>query len=221
VVSVLDAAGVGALGRVALHTGDRGLARQAAEIAQVMLDHGVPSVRAHAVWALALQAMGDGDPPGAHRRLSVLGEDERMSILPLFPMDATDDPLLVRIALEAEMVCGGDASLRPSAVRPSIPVCIRWPLPPPLTGCCAAASHTWPKRWNFREGPRRCAGLADHGAITLAMGDTQDAADDFSRALEVFARTGAAWTWAGFGGGHTLGCVAAWSRRGAQERLGG
>ena len=30
IVSVLDAAGVGALGRVALHTGDRGLARQAA-----------------------------------------------------------------------------------------------------------------------------------------------------------------------------------------------
>ncbi len=37
IVSVLDAAGVVALGRVAIHMGDPGLSRQAREIAQVML----------------------------------------------------------------------------------------------------------------------------------------------------------------------------------------
>ena len=110
VVSVLDAAGVGALGRVALHTGDRGLARQAAEIARVMLDHGVPSVRAHAVWALALQAMGEVIRLGAPAA-RVRGEDERMSIVPLFPMDVADHPLLVRIALAA-----GDHELAVRAV---------------------------------------------------------------------------------------------------------
>ena len=199
VVSVLDAAGVGALGRVALHTGDRGLARQAAEIAQVMLDHGVPSVRAHAVWALALQAVGDGDPPGAHRRLSVLGEDERMSILPLFPMDVTDDPLLVRIALAV-----GDQEL---AVRAVASAQRRSAINPGVRSLAAAAAHadgllrgSEPRLAEavelFEEGPRPLAlalALEDHGAITLATGYTQDAADDFSRALEVFAHTGAAW----------------------------
>jgi hypothetical protein len=43
VVSVLDAAGVVAMGRVAIHTGDRSLARQAADIAQVMLAQDAPS----------------------------------------------------------------------------------------------------------------------------------------------------------------------------------
>jgi hypothetical protein len=43
VVSVLDAAGAAALGRVALHTGDRGQARQAAEIAHVMLGQSAPA----------------------------------------------------------------------------------------------------------------------------------------------------------------------------------
>jgi hypothetical protein len=124
VVSVLDAAGVGTLGRVALHTGDRDLARQAAEIAHVMLHQSVPSVRAHAAWLLALQAMADGDPPGAHRWLGALGEDERMSILPLFPMDVADEAQLVRIALAAqdhELAVHAVASAqRRSAVNPDV-----------------------------------------------------------------------------------------------------
>src|SRR5207244_5651260 len=95
VVSVLDAAGVAALGRIALHTGDRGQARQATEIAQVMLDQSAPSVRRHAAWLLALQAMADGDPPGAYRWLCALGEDERTSIVPLFPMDVADEARLI------------------------------------------------------------------------------------------------------------------------------
>ena len=48
VVSVLDAAGVVALGRVAIHTGDSQLTRQAREIAHAMFDQGPPSVRRHA-----------------------------------------------------------------------------------------------------------------------------------------------------------------------------
>ena len=62
IVSVFDAAGVGALGRVAIHLGDPGLSRQAREIAQVMLGQSAPSVRRHAAWLLALQEMAAGDP---------------------------------------------------------------------------------------------------------------------------------------------------------------
>ncbi len=61
IVSVLDAAGVVALGRVAIHMGDPGLSRQAREIAQVMLGQSAPSVRRHAAWLLALQEMAAGD----------------------------------------------------------------------------------------------------------------------------------------------------------------
>src|SRR6202790_4757872 len=87
IVSVLDAAGVVALGRVALHMGDPNLTRQAGEIAQVMFGQSAPSVRRHAAWLLALQAMADGDAGRAHGWLCGLGEDERKSVVPLFPMD--------------------------------------------------------------------------------------------------------------------------------------
>ena len=63
IVSVLDAAGVVALGRVAMHMGDPGLSRQAGEIAEVMLRQSAPSVRRHAAWLLALQEMARGDAP--------------------------------------------------------------------------------------------------------------------------------------------------------------
>src|SRR5882724_7031379 len=99
VVSVLDAAGVAALGRVALHLGDQGRSRQVAQIARVMIDQGAPSVRRHAAWILALQAMADGDTVGAHRWLGAEGEDERRAIVPLFPIDVADEARLVHIAL--------------------------------------------------------------------------------------------------------------------------
>jgi DNA-binding CsgD family transcriptional regulator len=199
VVSVLDAAGVGALGRVALHTGDRGLARQAAEIAYVMLDQGIPSVRSHAVWVLALQAMADGDAPGAHRWLCALGEDKRMSILPLFPADVADEPLLVRIALavkDHELAAHAAASAqRRSAINPDV------------HSLAAAAAHAdgllrrSPQSLAeavelFEEGPRPLAlasALEDLGAVSVRNGNTEHAADPFGRALELYAHAGAAW----------------------------
>jgi DNA-binding CsgD family transcriptional regulator len=199
VVSVLGAAGVGALGRVALHTGDRGLARQAAEIAHVMLDQSVPGVRAHAAWLLALQAMADGDPPGAHRWLCALGEDERMSILPLHPMDVADEVRLVRIALavqDHELAVHAVASAqRRSAVNPGV------------RSLAAAAAHVdgllrhsrqcLAEAVKFFEGGSRPLALAsaleDLGAITVKNGDTQHAVDAFTRALELYAHAGAAW----------------------------
>ena len=102
IVSVLDAAGVVALGRVALHMGDPALSRQAREISQVMLAQSAPSVRRHAAWLLALQEMGTGDAARAHERLRALGDEERSSIVPLFPMDVADEARLIHIALAAQ-----------------------------------------------------------------------------------------------------------------------
>ena len=101
IVSVLDAAGVVALGRVAIHMGDPGLSRQAREIAQVMLGQSAPSVRHHAAWLLALQEMAAGDAARAHGWLRAFGEEERLSIVPLFPMDVADETRLIHIALAA------------------------------------------------------------------------------------------------------------------------
>ena len=199
VVSVLDAAGVGALGRVALHTGDRALARQATQIAHVMLDQGIPSVRAHAVWVLALQAMGDGDLPGAHRRLCALGEDERMSVLPLFPMDPADDALLVRIALAA-----GDQEL---AVHTVAAARRRSALNPDARSLAAGAAHADGLLRRSQHGLADAVELFDAGlrplalatavedlaAVTAGNGDTQHAAEGFSRALDLYAQAGAAW----------------------------
>src|SRR4029077_10590278 len=63
--SVLDAAGIVALGRLAIHTGDARQARRLGDIAQVMLEQGTPAVRRHAGWLLALFAMAEGDAEAA------------------------------------------------------------------------------------------------------------------------------------------------------------
>ena len=199
VVSVLDAAGAAALGRVALHTGDRAQARQAAEIAQVMLSQSAPSVRRHASWLLALQAMADGDPPGAHRWLCALGEDERTSILPLFPMDVTDEPRLIHIALAARdrelAVSAADSAQRRSALSPGV------------RSLAAAAAHAegllnhsqrgLAEAVEFFEGGSRplalAAALEDLGVVAVEDGATPKAVDALGRALEIYAQTGAAW----------------------------
>src|SRR4051794_1969895 len=97
----LDAAGIVALGRVALHQGDGRLQQRTARLAQGLLEDATPNFRRQAAWLLALQAMAGGDHEAAHAWLCALGEDERTAILPLFPIDVTDETPLVRIALAA------------------------------------------------------------------------------------------------------------------------
>jgi DNA-binding CsgD family transcriptional regulator len=109
VLSVLDADAVVVLGRVALHTADQRQTELTAAIARVMLGSGVPGIERHAAWLLALQAQADGDPAQAGRWLTTLGEEERLSLFPLSPLDPADDPQLVRIALAS-----GDGELAES-----------------------------------------------------------------------------------------------------------
>jgi DNA-binding CsgD family transcriptional regulator len=199
VVSVLDAAGVAALGRVALHTGDQGHARQASEIAHVMLEQSAPSVRRHAAWLLALQAMADGDPPGAHQWLCALGKDERMSVLPLFPMDIADEPRLIHIALAAH-----DSEL---AVNAAASAQQRSALNPGVRSLAAAAAHAsgvlghsqqrLTEAVELFDGGGRplalAAALEDLGLTTAENGDTKQAVETFGRALVLYAQAGAAW----------------------------
>jgi DNA-binding CsgD family transcriptional regulator len=199
VVSVLDAAGAAALGRVALHTGERALARQASDIGQVMLGQSAPSVRRHAVWLLALQATAEGSPQEAHRWLCCLGEEERTAILPLFPMDITDQPRLVHMALAVN-----DHALAVSAAATAQQHAA---LNPGVRSLAAAAAHAdgllthngqiLADAVALFEGSSRPLALAtaledlgvtavDDGALPLAVGS-------LGRALEIYAQTGAAW----------------------------
>lgn len=97
VVGALYAAGVVALGRIAIHTGDERQRRETTAVARRMLADGTPADRAHGGWLLALGAMADGKPADARAVLDAAGSAGH--VIPLYPMDVTDDPQLVRIAL--------------------------------------------------------------------------------------------------------------------------
>jgi DNA-binding CsgD family transcriptional regulator len=197
VVGVGDAAGVVALGRAALHTGDARHSREAGEIAQAMLDQSAPAVRRHAAWLLALQAMADGDPASAHQRLCALGEEERKSILPRFAMDLTDEAHLVRIAVAAE-----DLELAESAV---IAAERRAELNPDVYSATATASQPRGLLTGslaelakavalFDESTRPlalAASLEDLGTAHVAHGSTEQGIAALDRALVVFAQAGA------------------------------
>src|SRR5271170_2620665 len=199
VVSVLDAAGVVALGRVAIHIGDSQLARQAREIAHAMFDQGPPSVRRHAVWLFALQAMADGDPLGAHGWVCALAEVDGQSPLPRFPMGIADDAQLVRIALVAgdnELAQrAGDAANHRSGLNPSsrsleaVAAHARGLIAGSQSDLATAAEL-------FATGPRPLAyasALEDLGVLAVEQGSPADGVDVFNHALELYAAAGATW----------------------------
>jgi DNA-binding CsgD family transcriptional regulator len=198
IVSVLDAAGVVALGRVAIHMGDPDLSRQAREIAHVMLGQSAPSVRRHAAWLLALQEMGTGDAARAHEWLRTLGE-EPTSIVPLFPMDVADEARLIHIALAAQ-----DDELAAHAADAAQ---CRARFNPQIRSIAAAAAHAKGLMDHnlkylaeavalYEGGPRPlayAAALEDLGVATVDGGDTDEAVEVFGRTLELYAEAGAAW----------------------------
>ena len=199
IVSVLDAAGVVALGRVAIHLGDLGLSRQAREIAQVMLGQTAPSVRRHAAWLLALQEMAAGEPARAHEWLRALGDEERLSIVPLFPMDVADEARLIHIALAAQ-----DDEL---AVRAANVAQRRAQLNPHIRSLAAAAAHARGLLDDsckdlaeavalYGGGPRPlayAAALEDLGVVSADQGHSDQDVNALGRALEVYSSVGAAW----------------------------
>jgi DNA-binding CsgD family transcriptional regulator len=102
VVGALYAAGVVALGRVAIHTDDERGKRETARVAKVMFETGTPANRRHGAWLLALAAMADSDPTRARDWILAPASTAGGPTLPLYPMDVTDEPHLVRIALASE-----------------------------------------------------------------------------------------------------------------------
>jgi DNA-binding CsgD family transcriptional regulator len=198
-IGALDAAGIVALGRVALHQGNGRLQQRTARLARGLLDDATPNFRRQAAWLLALQAMAAGDPDAAHGWLCVLGEDQRSSILPLFPIDVTDEPQLVRIALAA----GDDELAGVTAAQASR----RAQLNPRVATIVATAAHARGLRDSsidelehavdlFATGPRplaRASALEDLGVARAHAGAVDSAIEAFDGALVLYAEAGASW----------------------------
>jgi DNA-binding CsgD family transcriptional regulator len=199
VVSAIDACSVVALGRVAIHTGDQRRAAITAAIATGMLQSGVPAVQRHAAWLLSLQAQAGGDPAQALRWLTALGDKERLSIFPLFPIDPADDPQLVRIAMAA-----ADHELAESATEAAER---RHQLNPGAPATLASAAHARGLRTGdpalraravtaLEAGPRQLAlasVLEDLGVAEARAGRTRQAIAALDRALVIHAACGASW----------------------------
>jgi DNA-binding CsgD family transcriptional regulator len=165
-----------------------------------MLEEASPSFQRLAAWLLALQAMAAGDPPGAHRWLCTTGgEEERASILPLFPPDPTDEIHLVRIALAT-----GDHELAAGAVANAVG---RSQLNPGVRTLAATAAHasgllhgSEPELARavelFADSPRPLAlasALEDLGAAQIQHGVGEGAIESLSQALTLYRNAGASW----------------------------
>lgn len=197
--SILDVAGVVALGRAAVHLGDARLQRMTASFARELVDQGPPSFRRQAAWLLALQAAASGDPVGARNWLCALGEEERKSILPLFPVEITDDTHLVRVAIAAR-----DQELAASAVAAAEH---RAELNPAARTIAAVAAHARGMLTGEDELLSRAVELLDEGSRPLALasaledlgaarvesGAIEEGIEALGRALTIYARCGAAW----------------------------
>jgi len=196
--AVLDAAGIVALGRLAIRTGDTRQARRLGDIAQVMLEQGTPAVRRHAGWLLAIFAMAEGNAEAARRWLSATADPDGRAILPRFPLDIADEVLLARIALATQ-----DDQLVQLALSASRR---RAELNPGIDSIAATAAHVRGllerNHADLREAvalfegtPRRlelAAALEDLGAELTAT-DRDAAIDVLGRTLALYTELGASW----------------------------
>jgi DNA-binding CsgD family transcriptional regulator/tetratricopeptide (TPR) repeat protein len=199
VVGALYAAGVVALGRVAIHTGDVRQRRETAALARAMVATGTPANRAHGGWLLALAAMAEGKPADARAALDAAGPGSAGRITPLHPMDVTDDPQLVRIALAA-----GDRRLAADAVDSAEERARR---NPGIGSIRAAAAHARglldadvtllaEACRLFEAVPRpmaRASALEDLGVEQLDRGESAAGVDTLGRALVGYSEAGASW----------------------------
>lgn len=198
-MGVLEAATVVALGRVAIHTGDALQLKRCTAIMREVRGTDAPGLRRHAAWLLAHEASAMSDLTELRRQLRVLGEQERLTLLPLFPQDVTDPVHLVRMAMAI-----GDGDLAEAMVDLAADRLHRNPGVLSLEGAAAHARGiatgslddlVEATQW-FRHGPRPLAtasALEDAGVAANARSRQDEAVALLGRALETYTRAGATW----------------------------
>jgi DNA-binding CsgD family transcriptional regulator len=197
-VTIPDAAGALALGRIAIHTGDERQSIRCAEIARAGLQVDRTDASRQLTWMLALQALARGEPDVARGELAA-ANDANPSILPLLARDVCDEPQLVRLAIAAQ-----DEELAKMAVAMAEE---RERLNPGVNLIAATAAHA---RGLFSDdltelrtavdllqgGPRPLAlasALEDFGCGLAKHESDDQAVAGLGQALEIYAQTGASW----------------------------
>jgi DNA-binding CsgD family transcriptional regulator len=194
-----DAAGLVALGRVAIHTGNGGLFKKCAQIARATLAvEAFDDARRHLLWLLAVQAMSRGNAPEARAALRT-DEAHTTVPLPVLAREVGAESQLVRVA-----VACGDDSLADAAVGDAE---ARATLNPGVAAIVAAASHARGLRQDdpgelltavdlLVGGPRPlvlASALEDLGRAFVHRGRDRDGIDALGRALELYLTAGATW----------------------------
>ena len=196
--AVLDAAGIVALGQLAIHTGSARLAGRLGDIGRVMLERGTPAVRRHAGWLLASFAMAEGDAEAGREWLRAATEADGRATLPRFPLDIADEVLLARIALAS-----GDDDLAQLALSNTRR---RAQLNPGIVSMAASAVHVRGllerSEADLREAvdlfgrvPRRleqAAALEDLG-VSITATERGEAIDALGQSLALYTELGATW----------------------------
>jgi DNA-binding CsgD family transcriptional regulator len=199
-LAIPDAAGLAALGLVAIHTGDQRLSSKCTQIARATLAvEAFDDARRHLVWLLALQAMARGDATAAREQLNAGGGELTGALLPVLAREVGTEPHLVRLALAA-----GDERLADAAVSDAEQ---RAAHNPGVTSIVATASHARGLRYGDPDDLKAAVELLDGGPrplmlafaledlgrafVTRAQKDEGIAA--FGRALELYMTAGATW----------------------------
>jgi DNA-binding CsgD family transcriptional regulator/tetratricopeptide (TPR) repeat protein len=197
-MAVLDAAGVAALARLALHSGDAHQIRRLTDAAHVVFEQGTPAVRRHASWVLALFAAAQGDRASALRWSTAPSLQDGRPLLPRFPVDVTDEVHLARIAMSA-----GDSHLvaqtlaavqRRRALNPGVKTIAA--VEAQVSGLIEDRLEELARSVSlFEESPRRLAlgsALEDYGRC-LTRTDREGGVAVLGRALELYLALGADW----------------------------
>jgi DNA-binding CsgD family transcriptional regulator len=151
------------------------------------------------MWYLAMLALSQGDAMQAHSWLCASGNEERLSMWPLFPHEVTYDAERVRIATAV-----GDEELAEHAIALAER---RAELNPGIPSVAAAAAHArgiWRESVAdlerattlYRDGPRPIAyasALEDLGRLRAQRGEAAAAIEVVDEALSITTRLGATW----------------------------
>ena len=198
-VGVLDAAALVALGRVAIHTGNRGQVQRCVAMCRTLLDTATPAIRRYATWLLALEAMAAGTPEVARTHLREVGGIVGLVDQPLLISDVTDEVHLVRLAVAID-----ERDVVPALVEAARDRRDRNPDVASIAGCAAhsrALAGGDPDAFaaavgHFERGPRPLAlasALEDAGRAARTAGAHDAAVVHLDRALRVYADAGASW----------------------------